>query len=453
MLLQFMVENFRSFHRETVVNLAPVKSRIHPKHILISDRNPKLKTLPLAIFYGANAAGKSNLVRAIRFCKDLVVEGTRGENALETVPFRLAPEAVNKPSRFEFVLTHDDVLYTYGFVTTAQEIREEWLFAVLKKSEVRLFERVTKEGKAHVEFGETLAGNSEEEQRLRFVAAGTRPNQLFLTEANERNVEGLKPLLHWFRDHLTIIVPETRYQPLVLRAHGDQEFADFLSTLLSTADTGIERIELDSEEVDPEKLFRGFSDSDRKLMLGRLREAPIFLGGEGEFQCVRQDDDKTIKLLALRTSHRATDGKPVVFDTRDESDGTHRLMNLAPALLDLRAAEDVYIIDELDRSMHPLLCRLYVEAFLSGIEKGERRGQLMITTHETALLDLALLRRDEIWFVEKDQEGSSRLTSLAEYKYEVRADLKVARGYLNGRFGAIPFLGDARRLTRKLQPA
>jgi hypothetical protein len=123
-------------------------------------------------------------------------------------------------------------------------------------------------------------------------------------------------------------------------------------------------------------------------------------------------------------------------------------MHLLPALYDSLNAEKVFVIDELDRSMHPLLCRLYVEAFLRGVKKGKCRGQMIVTTHETALLDLDLLRRDEIWFVEKDKNGASHLSSLAEFK-PIRADLKISKGYLNGRFGAIPFLGDVRRLFPK----
>ena len=189
MLLQFLVENYRSFQHRAVLNLAPVKSRIHPEHILVSENNgPKIRALPLAVFYGANAAGKSNFIRAVDFARNLIIEGTKGENSIGAVPFRLDSNSRESPSRFEFVLKHDGVLYTYGFVVTDREVREEWLFATFDRREIRLFERTTEEGKARIEFGPGLAPRREEKKRLHFVAAGTRPNQLFLTEANERNV-------------------------------------------------------------------------------------------------------------------------------------------------------------------------------------------------------------------------------------------------------------------------
>jgi AAA15 family ATPase/GTPase len=451
MLLQFLVENFRSFQKETILNLAPAKSRIHPDHLHISEKEgPKARALPLAVFYGANAAGKSNLIRAINFARNLIVEGTRGENSIETVPFRLGKDSNGSPSRFEFVIKHDGVIYTYGFAATNREVKEEWLFATYERREIRLFERITKEGKAHLEFGKKLAPHQGELNRLQFVASGTRPNQLFLTEANDRNVTDLKPLLHWFRDHLLIIWPEAIYSPLVIRAHGDKPFTNFLSTYLNIADTGIHGIELESHKMDDDKFLSTLPEEEKKNILEQLDKNPdhsVLLSRGKSFYAIQKDANNSLRSLTFKTQHKKTDGSIVSFNTEDESDGTHRMMHMAPALLDLQTSDKVYVIDELDRSMHPILCRLFVQAFLLGIKDGTSKGQILLTTHETSLLDLDILRRDEIWFVEKDNECSSRLTSLAEFK--VRADLTIDKGYLNGRFGAIPFLGDIRNLYRK----
>jgi AAA15 family ATPase/GTPase len=449
MLLQFVVENFRSFHQDVLLNLVPAKSKIHPGHVIESGEkgNKKVKVLPLAVLYGANASGKSNLVRAMQFAKDLIVKGTRAEQQIDSMPFRLSPEAADKPSRFEFVLKHKDVLYTYGFAVTKEEVKEEWLFAVFQKQEVRLFERVTDVGKARVEVGDRLAPTKDEEQRLQFVAAGTRPNQLFLTEANERNVDGVKPLMQWFRDCLTIIRPGS-YSRLVHRAGGDKRFAQFLSAFLGIADTGVQSVDVRAEEFDFERgRIPGIPDSVKKSVLDKLARYPevsVFAADGRNFAALRREGGKAPQLLRLQTIHKSADGSDVYFDTKDESDGTQRMMHLAPALFDLGSAQNVYVIDEVDRSMHPLMCRLYVEAFLRGVMEQKSLCQMILTTHQTCLLDLDLLRRDEIWFVEKDEIGSSHLTSLAEY--EVRNDLKIDKGYLNGRFGAIPFIGDIRQL-------
>ncbi len=450
MLLQFVLENFRSFHAEEILNMIPAKSRIHDRHVLRSEsKGRKVRALPLAILYGANASGKSNLIDAIAFARTLIVHGTRSEQSTGTVPFRLGANTAEAPSRFEFVLKHDGVLYTYGFAITTHEVKEEWLFAVFLRQEVRLFERLTEAGKARVEFGAKLAPTKSEKRRLEFVAAGTRSNQLFLTEANERNVDLLKPLMSWFRDHLTVVRPDAAYQPLVLRAQTDVQFKEFLSQFLGIADTGIQGIDLEAEELDFSRHFPAMSEPERKSLLDELGRDPnhyLFFRAGKTVWGLRQEPGQAAQVLRLRTRHKTSDGRQVLFEARDESDGTHRMMHLAPALLDLQCAEHVYVIDELDRSLHPHLCRLYVDAFLRGVSEKGHCGQMILTTHETSLLDLDLLRRDEIWFVEKDKQGASHLTSLAEFKYKVRADLKIARGYLNGRFGAIPFIGDARKL-------
>jgi AAA15 family ATPase/GTPase len=444
MLLQFAVENFRSFGDEALLNLIPAKkTREHKNHILSDENGKRVQSVPAAAIYGANASGKSNLVAAMALARELIVDGTKGEQTIAVSPFRLDASKRLHPSRFEFVIKHDDVLYTYGFLVTAKRVEEEWLFAVYNKQEVRLFERVTKDSTAEIEFGPQIADTKEDRQVLDLVARTTRPNQLFLTEANERNVEKLKPLMRWFRDLLCIVTPDTRYQHLELRAHTDEEFIDALGTFLRQADTGIEQVAAAREKFDPDKLFPGMPSELRKELMSDLNAGEnraLFIQDGRQFFTVARGkklgDDPL--LLSLKMQHRTSDGGTIDFDPEDESDGTLRLMHLVPILLDLRCSEKVYVVDELDRSLHPLLCRQFVQAFMDESIRGNSRGQLLLTTHETELLDQELLRRDEIWFIEKDQGGQSSLRSLAEYR--VRKDLRIDRGYLNGRFGAIPFL-------------
>ena len=451
MLLQFAVENFLSFRAESVLNLAPAKrERIHKDHILRDEKQGrKVQALPLAVFYGANASGKSNLIKAMVFAQDLIVSGTRSDQRIGAVPFRLGPTESAEGSRFEFVLKHEGVVYTYGFVVTVTEVQEEWLFAIYEKQESLLFERTTQGVRAVVDFGDRLATSTQERQRLSFVAEGTRPNQLFLTEAIERNVTALKPLMEWFRESLVIIGPDAIYGGLVQRAHSDRNFTDYLAQFLQVADTGIHGIGLKAETMDLARTFPEMPEEKRKSLLDELVKSPtksLLLADGKDFYTVRMNDEGAPQLLSLETRHQTSDGREVAFATRDESDGTHRIMHLAPALLELESGEKVYVLDEFDRSLHPMLCVMYVQTFLRAVREGKSRGQIVLTTHETCLLDLDLLRRDEIWFVEKDPEQSSRITSLAEFKFKVRSDLKVAKGYLNGRFGAIPFIGDVKLL-------
>ena len=445
MLLQFTVENFRSFHHETLLTMIPgKKDRIHLDHVISSEeKGRKAEALPLALLYGANASGKSNLVKALAFARRIIVDGTKSESQIPVESFRLAAEATGRPSRFEFVLKHDDVLYTYGFAATRQKIIEEWLFASFTARESLMFERTTDGNQARVDAGSRLASTKKGRQRIEFVAAGTRPNQLFLTEAAERNVTELQPIMKWFRNNLKIISPDQRYHPLPLRAQADERFSTFLSNFLKAADTGVDSVEVQERRLEADQPIGDVPDFFKKEMLENLdtssADAVVFGAGQSMYS-VKQLDDKSIQLLTLQTKHRMADGSEVLFDLKDESDGTNRLMDLAPALLRLERSEDVYVIDELDRSLHPNLCKAYIEAFLAGVSKRGCRGQMILTTHDAGLLDLELVRRDEIWFVEKDLQGNSQLRSLADYK--IRSDLRIDKGYINGRFGAVPFLGD-----------
>jgi len=443
MLLEFAVSNYRSYGKEVLFSMVPGKrDRIHGNHVIRSDqKGKKVSALPLALLYGANASGKSNLVKAMSCARRIIVEGSRGASPIRVVPYRLDDESAERPSRFEFVLKHNDIVYTYGFTATQHRIVDEWLFAYYTARESLLFERVTVDNKAVVSFGNRLASSAGLRDRLGFVAAGTRPNQLFLTEAIDRNVEELQPLMNWFKDHLKIVSPSERYHLLPLRLQQDERFARYLNRFMTAADTGIDEIIVEERNLEADQPITGVPDFFRKEVLSNISDGTAAIFGAGaSIYSVSQQDDQSIRLLTLQTKHSTRSGAEVRFDLEDESDGTNRLMDLAPALLRLERSEDVYVIDELDRSLHPNLCRSYVEAFLAGVSKRGCRGQMILTTHNAGLLDLDLVRRDEVWLVEKDSHGSSLLHSLADFR--IRADLRIDKGYVDGRFGAVPYLGD-----------
>jgi AAA15 family ATPase/GTPase len=452
MLLQFAVQNYRSFNDEVVLNLMPVKSRIHPDHVMKSeDQGPKVSALPLAVLYGANASGKSNLLRAMAFSRGLVLAGTRPDQAIPTVPFRLDEKAAKLPSRFEFVIKAEGVVYSYGLAVTTDEVAEEWLFARRGRGEQRLFERATRKGKVEVKIGAAAAPSTKEKHRLEFVAEGTRPNQPFLTEAWERATANFGPVMRWFRD-LRVVGHDSRYAPLAPRAQ-DPAFADFLGRLLAASDTGISAVRPEEVPLDRAAHLPGMGDEAFQRLLDSLEENPrrwVFLTDRPVPAAVRRGNEGRPVFLALKTAHTDVGGQEVAFDATEESDGTLRLLHLAPLLAPIMLdSPSVYLVDELDRSLHPQLSRMFLEAYLTAKRAGVAKGQLIVTTHETNLLDLSLLRRDEIWFMEKDAQGASHLTSLAQFKYQVRNDLKLEKGYLAGRFGAIPFLGDPKALFGK----
>jgi AAA15 family ATPase/GTPase len=451
MLIQLTIQNFLSFRDEVTFSMVGVNSdQQHIDHLAEDAAGKGRSILPIGAIYGANAAGKSNLIKAISFAKNLVVQGTRSSQTIPVSPFKLGDYS-KQPSKFEFIFTHQGAQYSYGFTLNRDRIFEEWLYGIPegKKLEVMYFERVTSSKKeTTVEYGSTLKCRSKKHQQfLDFIAQGTRPNQLFLTESLERNVTVLQPIFEWFRKVLNIIPAEADYTPLEISILSDESFTDFLSEFLKFAGTGIDSIVTEEVELDFERHFPTMPKVLRDNLIQELNKAEknsmaMIENLEGTRFLLFKDDQSQLTLIQLRTRHRSEEGEFIDFSIEEESEGTQRLINLIPALFILKQEEEkVIFLDELDRRLHPLLSRNFVQV---AINCRDKKNQLIFTTHDTNLLDLDLLRRDEIWFVEKSEQGVSNLYSLAEFK--MRPDLKIEKGYLNGRFGAIPFFGNPQSL-------
>jgi uncharacterized protein len=450
MLIQFTVENFLSFRDRSTFSMVGVNGdRQHPEHLAENEAGKDRPVLPIAAIYGANGAGKSNLIQAVSFAKDLIVEGTRSSQSISVPTFKLG-DCGQKPSKFEFIFTVRGAQYSYGFKITKEQILQEWLYGIPagKKKEVMYFERITSEDKkTTLEYGTSLIGRSQrKKQFLDFIAQGTRYNQLFLTESIDRNVEDLIPVFDWFRKTLTIIPAEARYRGLAMMVAGDKSFTDFLSGFLQIAGVGIDSIGVDQVELDFNRHFPGMPETIKNNLLQEFAEADLdsvtMLNLPEKNLLLLKDQAGELFVLQLKTIHRSAGGQLVDFSMDEESEGTQRLINLIPALFILKASnEKVIFIDELDRRLHPLLSRCFIQ---SALGCRSQKNQMIFTTHDTNVLDLDLLRRDEIWFVEKNEAGSSSIFSLAEFK--IRPDLKLEKGYLSGRFGAIPFFGDPEKL-------
>lgn len=440
MLIRFTVENFRSFDGETVFSLLPGRMSKHEQHI-ISGQKHGINVIKAALIYGANASGKSNLVRAMDFARDLIIYGTRIKQPIAVEPFRLKKSQLTKPSRFEFEFAVGKQAYAYGFVVDQRQIHEEWLHEINIKDEKLFFERTTStEGQTKVKFGSAIKKNKDDLQFFGFVARGTRPNQLLLTELTEKNVALVEPIYEWFRDKLTIIFPDSYVRNIQLGVHQDQHFSQALAAFLGAMNTGIEEVctkPVDIESIDfPLDLINEDLEIPNPADNKAENKIVNVTTSDGRFLFYR-DEVGLIQAHSLST-RRYADGVAVEFDLSEESDGTQRLFDLFPVFYGIQ--DRVFVIDELERSLHPNLVHRFIRNFL------DKSGynQLIVTTHESTLLDLNLLRRDEIWFVEKSPTGASTIYSLDEFK--PRHDLDIRKGYLQGRFGAIPVFGSALQL-------
>ena len=451
MLIRLRLENLYSF-KAAEFSMVASTERIHPHHIHPARTRNDVRLTRFAAIYGANAAGKSNLVKALGFAKDLVLRGLRPEAKIPVERFRLDPAYAEQPATFALEFKSGGKLYEYGFECDRDRIHREWLQTFTRKTETILFERHTPaEGKTKVKLGPSATALPPDDQAfLEFVARGTRPNQLYVHECIERNVEIFAAPYNWFRHALTLITPDSHPLTIELDLQADETFQTFFSQILQAADTGIYRVTTEKVEWD---------SPEGKLVREVLKEAPgpddadvIYLHNPTGIRfTVINHDDQEQELLKLVTTHRTSDNQEIPFDIYEESDGTRRLFDLIPLLHELVVAEDerVFVVDEIGRSLHPQLSRLLVELHLSP-ENQSHPSQLVVTTHETNLLDLDLLRRDEVWFAEKQLDGATDLYSM--HDFQPRYDKDVLKDYLQGRYGAIPFLGNIRALGLKKLP-
>lgn len=414
MLIEFRVKNFRSLRDEQVLSLVASKDNtLQDTHTLASDLNTVPRLLRSAVIYGANASGKSNLLKALQYMRGVVLESAtviQPDQVYSIQPFRLDTVSASQPSEFEVTFALGSVRYQYGFTMTAQRIINEYLLVYKSAKPQRWFERWydSETGKDVYEFGPGMKGSKA------LWEGATRSNSLFLSMAVQLNSDSLRPVFDWFSSSLVIFNEHNKLNPqtslqMLKNSGGRKQICDFLSA----ADISISDIELVTQKVPGQTVHFDLT------------------AGKTEIR------NEEVEKQQLRFSHVTPHGK-AVFDLMDESGGTRNLLFLAGPVLEILQKGLTLVIDELDTSLHTLLVRELVHLFHQpDINTGG--AQLVFTTHDTSLLDAPdLFRRDQIWLVEKDQDQASTLVSLSEFS--PRKNEALERGYLMGRYGGIPFL-------------
>ena len=429
MIISFSVENWMSFRDRTTFSMVASRERQH------GERVPKLgkyqtRVLPIAAIYGGNASGKTNFFKALSFAKTLVVEGTRPDSLIPIDTFRLDAGRRSQPSRFAFELLIDETIYDFSFAVTQKAVLEERMVKITSTSEKVLYDR--RDG--NLSFDSSLS----KDPFFPFVFRGTRDNQLFLTNSVSQNIDDFRPVYDWFKDKLVLVAPDSRFDLFELFLDEGHPLYMAMNEMLSRLDTGIAH--LGSEEIPlenisiPEPLKTELQEKVKEGMAIRLLMEPQ----TNRIVITRKDGELIAKRLVA--FHPKSDGTEVRFEIHQESEGSQRVIDLLPAFLELSAQtlQKVYVIDEIDRSLHPLLIRQLLEEYLSNCST-ETRTQLLLTTHNVMLMDQQLLRRDEMWVAERDGAGVSSLFSFSEYK-DVRYDKDIRKSYLQGRMGGIPHI-------------
>ena len=416
MLVEFRIKNFCSLRDEQVLSLVATKDKtLQDSNTQATGISAAPNVLRSVVIYGANASGKSNLIKALQYMRGVVTESATAiapGQIFGVQPFRLDSDSANQPSEFEVTFLLDGVRYQYGFAMTAQRIVGEHLLVYKafkpQKWFTRRFDIDT--GKDIYEFGSGLKGPKN------LWEGATRPNALFLSMAVQLNSIDLRPVFEWFSNQLVIFNEQSQLSPqvsiqMLKHAQGRKDICNFLTN----ADLSLSDIEVETRTVPGQSVHLD-------LLVGKTE--------------VRVENIEEHKVRF----HHVTKHGTAVFDLLEESNGTRNLLFLAGPVLNILRKGLTLIIDELDTSLHTLLVRELVRLFhLSDINT--KGAQLVFTTHDTSLLDAPdLFRRDQVWFVEKNQDQASSLINLSEFS--PRKNEALERGYLIGRYGGIPFIND-----------
>jgi len=423
MIIEFRVENFRSFHEEQTFSLVAGKDEKLPDNLIPVE---KFNLLKAAAIFGANASGKSNLIKAMMFMKSFVKDSATKMNIGDKIegitPFRLASDSPQKPSSFEMTFMIDKIRYEYGFSATRQRVHDEWL-TVYPPPHYRSqgwFER-----RFNPETEETnWSFRNPLKSEGKMLKDRTRDNGLVLSRGAELNIEPLKQPFEWYDLGLLLL---DLSQPLFIidfwtpsRARKDPSLLNRINQMIPHADVGIDEVKI-----------------VKKMNQGKIPEI-ISKSSKDKFSEYLAQE----YLLDTQTIHRSIDSdSPVLFDMKeDESNGTQRFFALLGPILDALDSGMSVVVDEIDASMHPLLVRKLIEMFQSP-KVNAKGAQLIFATHTVTLMDPELFRRDQIFLVEKNRNGASEIFSLYDFKDKPRKTEAFQRNYLAGRYGGIPQFG------------
>ncbi|MFC2152679.1 ATP/GTP-binding protein [Bacteroidota bacterium] len=450
MLLRFTIENFLSFREKQVFSMLPGKGILKANHKTKQVKG--VSALKTAVLYGANASGKSNLIKAIEFGRETILKGTKTEQPINFKGFKLDKNYTKRNSYIEYEIQHKEKNYAYGFVFNTKEIVDEWLFEIGKSTETNIFER-----SKTVDFDLTYLfkknSKKEEKQFIEFTAKGTPRNQLFLTQIRNTNIvdnvsdiSDILNIIDWFQNALTVIYPNSRNIGKKFELMENTNLQELFSEMLDYFDTGIDGIEFKNLDFDKIQVPEEIKDEVKNDLLSEKSEKNnVFLSNpkDDKYYVISKTTENELEAKLLKTKHKVEGGTYELFDLIDESDGTRRIMDLIPLIIDFFKGDNVFVIDEIERSLHPNLIKDLLEFILNKCEK--INSQVIVASHEATLLTQKLLRKDEIWFTVKNKTGATNLHSLEDYN--IRFDKEIMKDYLLGRYKGVPKLGNRGNLT------
>ncbi len=443
MLIRFTMKNLYSFNNETEFNVFPSKTQKHEHHKLNLNG---IEALRLNAIYGANGSGKSNLIKAISLLKKMIIKG-KVINDLDDVKFKLDSNNQNLPVSYGIELYAKSKIYYYTLTFDEHGILNEALYESLKKEDRLIFERSFEEEKQKIVFETEYMKNDKNKLFIDVLSEKLlKRNELllsFLKENYKEEINEVDAIFNWFDETLVIINPNTRPDAIAHFLDVNKELGEFSNNFIKSINIGISKIGVFKKEIG-ESVGDSFNGQVKEVIdyvTNNPDKLRILRMNTGEEFAFSYENGKVMSKV-LFTSHQDKLGNSIPFSTIMESDGTKRLIDYLPAINGIINEEKVYLIDEIERSIHPITIKEIIRKISLDTTV---KGQLIFTTHESCLLDQDILRPDEIWFAQKDIDGSSRLYSLSDFN--VHHTASIENGYLNGRYGGIPFLSNLKDLN------
>lgn len=419
MLVEFSVGNYRSFRKtQTLSMVASTSVGGLPGNQFETGFRVAPELLQSTCILGPNASGKSNLVRAMDFCCDFAVDSVKDlqeGDKIDVEPFKLASDTISEPSEFEISFIVDTVLFRYGLSVDRKRVHGEWLYA--RSSEEGSRERLlfTREFDQDSQSYDWKINDREIRGEREKWKAATRTNATFLSTAVQGNAADLKPPFIWFKENFHAVTSTTELGPgyTLSRMENPDEKAKILK-LIQDVDLSISDIHVEEKDIETLEFPKDMPDEIRSELIKEL--------GGG-------------KILDTHFAHVDEKGEPTYFRLRDESDGTRAIFTLAGPWLDSLENGYTVVVDELNNSLHPGALRYLVELFHNS-DLNNKNAQLIFTTHGTSILSRQTMQRDQVWFMERNEDQSTHLFPLTDFK--PRKDEAIEKGYLGGRYGALP---------------
>jgi hypothetical protein len=440
MLLRFIAQNLASFKNAVEFNCFPSsKSHSHENHKIECGHATVLR---LSAIYGANGAGKSNLLESIQLLKSMVEsEGMSNFSFSESPAFRFDEECLTSPSGLAIEFFANGNVFYYHIEFNTQTVVVEELFLSKKTKDIKLFIRDDK----GISINADYMVNASTEQFLDALNRLVRPDMFllsFLGKYYPKEMPLVSSAFNWFTQSLEVFTPDTiaGFVPHLIDKNPD--FEKLVNETIPQMKTGISKLAVKKEVVSDDEI-KGSLELQQIAKRAKTQPGtPLSKIDSHSGETVNYVfEDGLLYMKTLVSIHQKIDGTEVEMVMGSESDGTRRLIEYMPLFYAVTKQGGVYIVDEIERSMHPILIKDIIQKLS---ESNTAKGQLIFTTHESGLLDQNIFRPDEIWFAQKDSEQSTQLYPLSDYNIHKTANIE--NGYLIGRYGGIPFLSNLKDL-------